>query len=531
MSAVAGSGASKTGTRKSFGPESFEPESVQPSEARSSDARASEARASEARAKSWRQRSPWAAIVSAVASLALLTTPAYAADPDLHYPTYSAVVETSGEYATTATFPGTNPSADVTSNRPLNTASTATLGADTRFGAVFGSSAGKAYLRVDVKATAPTVTTITFATELQADQLGMALGDIDAESVVVTMVDDSGTDLSASQMGSQDPFNYAGDPDLPTITEGTNEVTVADSRCVDAGQQCDTNGATAWFQPETKVKTITLTGTKISGLPEYQLWLAIEDYQRVTWNPTATLDLQNDLPATFTAATTSGDGALSYQVTDAGSTGCTVDSATRELSATSAGTCLVTARAATTDDYLAGATTVAFIIDSKDPQVVTWDPTTTITLSTTPRSVFPDDLPNSTGNGTKSYAVTDAGTAQCTVDPSTGEITAQSLGTCDITVTAAATSSYDAGSTTVTFTFVAPPAPSSGSEDDDDKEPVITAVVAQDPELAATGPTDPAGLWLSAVAVLVGAGLLIASRSRLIRRLSVQHSGDHRASK
>jgi hypothetical protein len=451
-------------------------------------------------------------------------TLAYAAepDPDLHYPIFSDIVDNE----TTATFPGTGaPTAEVDSNRTLLTASSATLGADTPFGQVFGSSAGKEYLRVDVKAAETNTTTITFSRELQANQLGIALGDIDAERVVVGMTNDAEVALTPAEMGARDGFNYAGNPDIPSTTaDHDNDThTVADTRCVDAQQECDTQGATAWFQPTAPVKTITLTGTKISGFPEYQLWLAYEDYQRVTWTPTTSLDLEDDLPATFAAATTSGDGAMSYAVADAGSTGCTVDSDTLTLTANAAGTCLVTATAAATDDFLAGSTTIAFIIEEKQAQSVTWSPTTTITLSEAPLSFAPDDLPNSTGNGTKSYSVADAGSAQCSVNSSTGIITAQSLGTCQITATAAETDSYAEGSTTVTFTFVAPAATSNNSDDNDDPAPVVTLTPGS-PELAATGTSVTVGIAWSAGALTLGALLwVLAATGR--QRLSATWPG------
>ena len=455
------------------------------------------------------------AVILTLAVTTQATVPAYAADPDVHYPTFSAVAETSGEYSTTATFPNSGPTASVVANRPLNTATSATLDADTPFGQVFGSSAEKTYVRVDVKATAPSVTTITFNTELQANQLGIALGDIDAESVKVTMLDGATTPvaLSAAQMGARAPFNYAGQPDLPTITSGTDEITVADGRCVDPGQECDTTGATAWFQPQSAVKTITLTGTKISGLPEYQLWLAFEDYQTVTWAPTTSLALADSPFTPSNPPVASDNGTITYSVANAGATGCTVNSTTGVITASSAGTCQVTATAAATTNFLSGSTTVAFIIDEEDPQKVSWDPTTTITLTEAPLSFFPDDLPNSTGNGTKSYTVADSGSAQCTVNSSTGQITAQSPGSCDITATAAATSAYAEGSTTVTFTFVAPPAPPTNSDrDDDDLQQVLPVAQPARPELAATGPVVANGLWWATAALTIGVALLVAAR-------------------
>lgn len=460
----------------------------------------------------------WTALTILGTSLLTLTNvgQAYAADPNLHYPTYSAVVNNE----TTATFPAAgSPTALVASNRPLVAATSATLSATTPFGQVFGSSSGKTYLRVDVKASTPTVTTITFSSAIAANTFAFALGDIDAESVTVTMTSDGTTAVSSTAMGPQEPFNYSGNDDLPTVTSGTNILTIADTRCVSATQQCDTNGATAWFQPTSAVKTVTLTGTKISGLPEYQLWMASATYQTVTWTPTETLTLTaGQATPTPTAATTSGNGTISYAVTDPGTTGCTIDSATRVISATSDGTCEITATAAATADYLAGSTTVSFIIGSPDPQTVSWAPATILTSPTFPATFIPDDLPAGSDNGAISYSVTDAGTAGCTVDASTGEITATSAGSCQVSATAAATDDYGAGSITLLFTISLP---SQDSEDDKDREKdtsVVPNPLSTAPQLAATG-SNHLSAW--SVVGLVGGAVLVTWSQRVRRREAV----------
>ena len=91
----------------------------------------------------------------------------------------------------------------------------------------------------------------------------------------------------------------------------------------------------------------------------------------------------------------------------------------------------------------------------KSAQTVVWNPTTSNSISTsplTPSSAATVTNP-ATGGGTISYSVASAGTAGCTVNSSTGVVTATSEGTCRIKATAAAVSSWLAGSTEVTFTF------------------------------------------------------------------------------
>ncbi len=88
--------------------------------------------------------------------------------------------------------------------------------------------------------------------------------------------------------------------------------------------------------------------------------------QTVSWSPTTAL-LRTDTGLTFAAATTSGDGALSYTVTSAGTTGCTVDSATRVLNFTAEGSCTISAKAAQTTGYTEATLSQTFVISTAPP--------------------------------------------------------------------------------------------------------------------------------------------------------------------
>ena len=83
--------------------------------------------------------------------------------------------------------------------------------------------------------------------------------------------------------------------------------------------------------------------------------------QTVTWSPTTALTTAQS-PNTPLAASSSGDGAITYAVQSAGTTFCTIDALTRVLFFTTAGNCVVRATAATTSNYLTGYIDATFTI-------------------------------------------------------------------------------------------------------------------------------------------------------------------------
>ncbi|MGA1569756.1 MAG: hypothetical protein ACO38K_08840 [Ilumatobacteraceae bacterium] len=68
------------------------------------------------------------------------------------------------------------------------------------------------------------------------------------------------------------------------------------------------------------------------------------------------------MPTTF--AVSDGSGAVTYAIADAGTTGCTVNSSTGELTYSSTGICTVEATAAATGSESIGTTTVAFTVET-----------------------------------------------------------------------------------------------------------------------------------------------------------------------
>ena len=90
--------------------------------------------------------------------------------------------------------------------------------------------------------------------------------------------------------------------------------------------------------------------------------------QTVTWSPTTALTTAQS-PNTPLAASSSGDGAITYAVQSAGTTFCTIDALTRVLFFTTAGNCVVRATAATTSNYLTGYIDATFTVT--DPTCAT----------------------------------------------------------------------------------------------------------------------------------------------------------------
>jgi hypothetical protein len=171
----------------------------------------------------------------------------------------------------------------------------------------------------------------------------------------------------------------------------------------------------------------------------------------VSWTPTTSL-ITTTSPATPSAlATTTGDGAITYAVQSAGTTGCTVNTTTGVLSYSASGSCTVRATAAATTSYEASSKDITFTI-SKASQTLTWSPTNTTTyIAATP--LTPSVAATTSGDGNITYSVQSAGTTNCTVNSTTGVLSFTADGTCTVRATAASTDRFNQGFTDVTFTI------------------------------------------------------------------------------
>lgn len=155
-------------------------------------------------------------------------------------------------------------------------------------GLVFGSSQGRGYINqrpVQDTLTGPGTITYTFAAPTPSGAWGFVLGDIDADKAVVTALDANGAPVPVADLGFQGAFNYCDAPtprpctgdvvggniqfDLPTWDPAT--ATLLGSGF---GTNTDTSGASGWFMPQVPLSSLTITYTRLSGLPVYQTWFA-----------------------------------------------------------------------------------------------------------------------------------------------------------------------------------------------------------------------------------------------------------------
>jgi RNA polymerase sigma factor (sigma-70 family) len=181
-------------------------------------------------------------------------------------------------------------------------------------------------------------------------------------------------------------------------------------------------------------------------------WTIAQASQTVSWPATNVNVFTTASPLTLNAlASSSGTGAISYSVTSAGTSGCTIDASTGIVSFSTSGTCVLRATAAENDTYTSAVTSLTVTI-VKAPQVVSWSPSNTA-LSVAGSPATPSSVASTNGDGSITYSVSSAGTSGCTVNATTGVLTYTDNGTCTIRATAAETNVYLAASTDVVFTM------------------------------------------------------------------------------
>ena len=182
---------------------------------------------------------------------------------------YDTVVQDPSGSRAALTFAGTTfprVAVDETDSK-LGAAKSATLGANTPFGESFGASTGKSYLTVGLDAGKPKgKVTLTFDVPPVPGTYGIALGDVDAEEIIITALGPDGQPVSTREwLGTT--FNYAGASDQPRWDASTGTI---------RGNGRDTQGASLYFVPSDNVKSISFEQVRTSGFPEYQLWLAAD---------------------------------------------------------------------------------------------------------------------------------------------------------------------------------------------------------------------------------------------------------------
>ena len=173
--------------------------------------------------------------------------------------------------------------------------------------------------------------------------------------------------------------------------------------------------------------------------------------QTVSWSPTtAVLTTQSPLTPSV-AATSSGDGAISYAVTSAGTTGCSVNASSGVLTYSAAGSCVVRATAAATARYGQATTDVTFVVSKVTPTLTSMS---NIAKSDSDPSFTPSAPSASYGGtsvpGTLSYS--SATTSVATVESATGAVAIVGVGTSVITASFTPTNTSVYNVTTGTYT-------------------------------------------------------------------------------
>jgi len=250
-------------------------------------------------------------ILSALATTALValtvvvvpattTTTTAAAATTAGWADWDDLSGSAGSWSTTMQLPaGGFPAATMTSNSRggvgVISGASSWLAGSTPPGGVYGSSRDQAYVNLRPqadRATTPSTTTYTFERPTPAGGWAFVVGDIDADSVVVSARGDDGQPLSAAELGWQGAFNYcqgAGTPsctdtDVPTWDPATGTLT-------GNAAATDTNGASGWFQPTVPVTSLTIVFSWRSGFPVYQTWFA-----SLARDVTGTVTLDDDSP-------------------------------------------------------------------------------------------------------------------------------------------------------------------------------------------------------------------------------------------
>ena len=233
-------------------------------------------------------RSAALAIVALVASSLLVGGSSVGAvtTPGAAYADFTTPVGANPSWTSSLSIPGAAgfPTASITTNSlspSVPTGASTWLSAATPFGTQFASSQNQKYLSFSpTTGQAMSTTTITFSSPTPVTGWGFALGDVDAESIGVSATDANGGPVATGSLGFQSAFNLCNIPspkpstcsgvvtfDVPTWVPGTNGGSLQ-------GNVNDTVGAAGWFMPTVALRTLTLTSTNLSGIPNATLWIA-----------------------------------------------------------------------------------------------------------------------------------------------------------------------------------------------------------------------------------------------------------------
>lgn len=230
-------------------------------------------------------------------------------------------------------------------------------------------------------------------------------------------------------------------------TTGTGSITYAVTSAGTTG--CSVSGRTLTYSGvgSCVVRMTAASNTNYNAATVDRTFSITRLTQAASWTPEVNL-LVADSGVEFAAGVTNGGGTISYAVTNAGATGCTLSA--RVLTFTASGTCVVRMTAPANGDYAAATIDKSFVI-SKLAQTVNWTQKTQ--LESSPKTL-PLNAATSSASGQITYSVQDAGTAQCSIANS--ELTFVGSGTCIVRAVAAETTTHAAGQLDLTLTISDP---------------------------------------------------------------------------
>lgn len=226
-----------------------------------------------------------------------------------------------------------------------------------------------------------------------------------------------------------------------------------------------TNAGTTGCLLPSSARTLTFSAegscevtASVGSTTDYNLVTSVKTFviakspQVVTWAPAGSLTLVN-LSANLVAATTSGDGAISYAVSSSGGTGCALATpADPNVTFNAAGSCSIIATAVSTSGFAVGTQSATIIISLATP-TLSWSPTLALVM---PAATVTPAAASTTSDGAISYAVTADTGPNCTVNSVTGTLSYTATGRCQVTASSASSTRFYSGSVAVYFVISLP---------------------------------------------------------------------------
>ena len=154
-------------------------------------------------------------------------------------------------------------------------------------------------------------------------------------------------------------------------------------------------------------------------------------------------------PLALSTSGGSGSGEVTYSLNSAGTAGCTLNSGS--LTATSSGTCTVTATKASDVNYFAATSNATTITFSRRSQTVSWTTDTSHQRTASPITM---SAASTTGNGALSYSIVSNTTTTCSVVSGTRTLTFTGTGNCVVRATAATTDTHASDTLDKTFSII-----------------------------------------------------------------------------